>query len=59
MIETLNRLHATATETRDLAHQAYVVALKSHDSDKAYGTLLAANVTRDAIYSALLAEIVR
>ena len=55
----LNALHAIATETRDLAHKAYVIALQNRkadgDTQAAYHTLLKANQVRDRIYKAILA----
>lgn len=57
--DELKALHQTATEARDLAHQAYTTALKNRkadgDTEAAYQTLLKTNQVRDRIYSAILA----
>lgn len=59
--DELKRLHAMATETRDLAHRAYVKALANRkspsDSLDAYHTLLKANAVRDRIYDAILSSV--
>lgn len=55
----LTALHALATETRELAHQAYTIALENRKADgdtrAAYDTLLKANQVRDRIHQAILA----
>ncbi len=57
--DELKALHEIATEARDLAHQAYTIALKNRvadgDTEAAYHALLKANRVRDRIYAAILA----
>lgn len=57
--DELLALHAIATETRTLAHEAYTTALKNRqadgDTEAAYKTLLKVNQTRDRIYAAIIA----
>lgn len=57
----LKALHEVATETRDLAHKAYEIALTNRripgDTDSAYQTLLKANWVRDRIHVAIIASV--
>lgn len=57
----LKALHTTATEARDLAHKAYVSALKNRqepgDTEAAFHALLKANQVRDRIQAAITASI--